>query len=133
MKLFRVVAKCGHVGRNYYVLKEFAIKAANGKDAAKIAREMPRVKHHHKDAIRSVTEITIEEYYSLLKLNSEDPYFSCTSIQEQRLYEEVVYPEEFEDVKEPETSSKIIYYGKQLLRNPKRYMRNIYMMERYAI
>ena len=134
MRMYKVVAKCGHVGRNHFVLKTFPVKAQNGKEAAKIVRNLPRVKHHHKDAIRSVEEITVSEYVALERLNREDPYFSCNNVQDQRAYEEIIYNEDdFMFERESEKSNRLVYYGKELLRNPKRFMRNIYMTERYAV
>ena len=70
MKMFKVTAKCGHVGRNHYVVKNFPVQASNGREAAKIARDLPRVKHHHKDAIINVEEITFSEYYLLIQQNN---------------------------------------------------------------
>ena len=81
-----VIAKCGHVGKNYYLPKTFAVKANNGRDAANAVRGMKRVKHHHKDAIISVTKCTQEEYMEAREANREDPYFSCKSIQDQRAF-----------------------------------------------
>ena len=83
-KIFAVEAKCGHVGRKYYIAITFPVVADNGKEAAKIVRRIPRVKHDHKDAIISVNEITIEEYEELIQLNRNDEYLQCHSIQEQR-------------------------------------------------
>ena len=34
---------------------------------------------------------------------------------------------------ESKDRKKIVYYGKEVLRNPKRFMRNVYYTERYAI
>ena len=82
-KYYRVVAKCGHVGINQYVPIAFGIIAENGKDAARIARKMPRVKHDHKDAILSVEEISKKIYEEIRKINANDPYLRCHSIQEQ--------------------------------------------------
>ncbi len=82
-KFFKVTAVCGHVGRKNGLLKDFAINTNSAEDAAKIARDLPRVKHHNKKAIRQVVEITREEYFELLDKNRKDPYFSCTSIQDQ--------------------------------------------------
>ncbi len=94
---YRVQAKCGHVGKNYYVLKNFYIRAESGKEAAKKARELPRVKHHHKDAIREVVEICFEDYLSGMQLNDSDMYFKSTSPKEQRIHncvkKEDIYPE----------------------------------------
>ncbi|MBQ7788834.1 MAG: hypothetical protein IJ398_04175 [Clostridia bacterium] len=133
MKLFKVTAKCGHVGKNYFVIKEFAIKAENGKEAARIVRDIPRVKHHRKDAILNVVEITETEYEMILLKNSLDPYFQCTSIQEQRLYGEMEIYVEYERKQiEREENIKTVYYGKTLVRNPKKFMKNILATERYA-
>ena len=82
-KYYRVLTKCGHVGRNGYVPIQFAIVAETGKEAAKIARDMPRVKHHHKDAILKVEEISKSIYKEIREINANDPYLHCHSIQEQ--------------------------------------------------
>lgn len=133
MKVYKVTAKCGHVGRNYYVIKSFPVQASDGKEAARIARNIPRVKHHHKDAIISVEEITLAEYYALIRQNNSDPYFSCQNVQDQRKYEEVIYSEHSQKKNYSEISHKTVYYGKEILRNPKKFMRNINYAERYAI
>ncbi len=100
-KYFKVQAKCGHVGRNHYILKWFYVKALTGEEAAKVVRDKPRVKHDQKDAIRNVKEITFEEYLTGLRLNSEDMYFKSTSKQEQQFYnavkQEEIYSEVFEE------------------------------------
>ena len=85
MKYFLVDMKCGHTGRNKYVIKTFAIKAADGKEAAKIARQKSRTKHHQKDAVLNVRKVSKEEYLDQLDKNKCDPYFSVHSVQEQRL------------------------------------------------
>lgn len=85
MLYYRVVAKCGHVGRNKFILKNIYVKAGNGKDAAKIVRVTPRVKHHHKDAIREVKEITYDEYHNGLKEMNEDMYFKVSNSVDQKL------------------------------------------------
>lgn len=82
-KYFKVVTKCGHVGRRFYVPVQFAVIAENGKEAAKIAREFPRVKHQHKDAILQVKEISYEEFLSIKEVNNNDMYLHCHSRQEQ--------------------------------------------------
>lgn len=100
-KYFKVQAKCGHVGRNHYILKWFYVKALTGEEAAKVVRDKPRVKHDRKDAIRNVKEITFEEYQTGLKINSKDMYFKSTSKQEQEFYnavkQEEIYPEVCEE------------------------------------
>ena len=95
---FKVLAKCGHVGKNFYIEKWFYVRADNGKDAAKVVRNKPRVKHNHKDAIRQVIQIEYDEYINGIKIMKSDMYFKAQNIQEQKLYncikEDEVYPEE---------------------------------------
>ena len=84
MKYYEVTVKFGHVGKNKYYKGNIYIKAENGKDAASKARSCPRVKHDHKDAILSVTELDYETFKKLWKHNEEISYFSCYNVQEQR-------------------------------------------------
>lgn len=84
-KFYIVEAKCGHVGRNNYIVKSFATKTTSPSEAAQKARQFGRVKHHWKDAIVSVRECTEEEYLAQVAANSSDPYFAARSIQEQRM------------------------------------------------
>lgn len=95
---FEVVAKCGHVGKRYYYRGEFYVTAENGKEAAAIVRQMPRVKHDHKYAILSVTKITAMEFRQGCIKYACEAYFNCTNQQEQALlWDEIspnVYPEE---------------------------------------
>ena len=92
-KYYKVLAKCGHVGRNRYIIKSFYVKAENGKEAAKIVRDKPRVKHHHKDAIKEVIQIKYEEYINGIKIMSDDMYFKVHNRQDQIFYN-CVKPEE---------------------------------------
>lgn len=85
-KYYIVEAKCGHVGRDNYTLKSFATKAESPKEAAAKTRGFGRVKHHWKDAIVSVHEVSEEEYLAQIEVNNNDPYFRAQSIQEQRAY-----------------------------------------------
>lgn len=134
MKAYKVTAKCGHVGRNYYVRKDFAIMAVDGKAAARITRNMGRVKHHQKDAILDVIEISPIEYHTLLLQNLQDPYLRCTCIQDQRRCEmQEIFPEYRCEDEKTEPSGKLVYSGKKLLRNPRKYMRNFYVTESYAL
>ena len=82
-KFFRVTCKCGHVGRQFFVRIDFPVNADSGKEAAEIARNMPRVKHNHKDAILNCVEIDYEEYQIIQKINNNDPYLKCKNPQEQ--------------------------------------------------
>lgn len=54
------------------------------KDAASYVRKCPRLKHHQKDAIRDVIEITLDNYESGKETMLNDPYFNSHLIQEQR-------------------------------------------------
>ena len=122
MKAYKVVAKCGHVGWGYYIDKAFAVMAATGKEAAAIVRDMPRVKHHHKDAIRSVEEISFDMFYELKEINKNDPYFQCRTIQEQRgIVLEGVTKEKHLDQKQKEQNRTKKYSGKQAVRDQKKY------------
>ena len=113
MKMFKVTAKCGHVGRNHYVVKNFPVQASNGREAAKIARDLPRVKHHHKDAIINVEEITLSEYYLLIQQNCNDPYFRCHNVQDQRCYEEVVFSEDIKSNRFLKTEKRLFTMAKK--------------------
>ena len=84
-KYYAVTTKCGHVRRKKYIEVTFAISAEDGKEAAKIGRTMPRVKHDHPMAIINVIEIAYEEYLELLENNYNDPYLKCTNKQEQNI------------------------------------------------
>lgn len=82
-RYFKVVAKCGHVGKKKYIPIAFGICAENGKEAASITRKIGRVKHHHKDAILSCCEISYEQYLTIQEINNNDPYLKCKNVQEQ--------------------------------------------------
>lgn len=85
MKYYEVSAKCGHVGKNYYIVKTFFVKAQTGRKAAELVRWQPRVKHHDKDAILNVEKITRNEYLEGILINNNDPYFKSKNIQQQRM------------------------------------------------
>ena len=82
---YEVIAKCGHVGKKHYVPVKFAVMALDGKEAAKMVRQFPRVKHDHKDAILNVNKIDYERYLDIFEINNNDPYLKCHSRQEQNL------------------------------------------------
>ncbi len=136
MGMFEVCAKCGHVGRGKYVEKIFAVYAPDAKAAAKIARNIPRVKHHHKDAIRYVEEVSYDRFMEIRWMNMADPYMNCSSIQEQRkmcegyitVKEEVRVEPRFKE----EGSGRQLYDGKKAIRNPKKYYRKYDRDERFA-
>ena len=86
---YEVIAKCGHVGKKHYVPVKFAVIAKDGKEAAKIVRQFPRVKHDHKDAILNVNKIDYERYLEIVEMNNNDPYLKCHSRQEQNLIDNI--------------------------------------------
>lgn len=124
---YAVKCKCGHVGKNNCIIITFPVVAESGKDAAKIARMIPRCKHHHKDCIREVTKIDYEEYLRIKEVNNNDLYLQCKCIQEQNQLdlsdriEEDMNSSENEHFKE-EIIHKI-YKGKTKIRNPKKFFR----------
>ena len=135
MYMYEVCAKCGHVGRNYYVDKLFVVRANTAKEAARIVRDFPRVKHHHKDAIRYVRMIDEARYWEVREMNNIDPYFLCHNIQEQRRTCEITpicesQVEAFEEVED--ISKKRFYDGKKAIKNPKKYFKNNNCEERIA-
>lgn len=73
---------CGHVGKGMYVEKCFPIIASTRKDAAKVCRTIPRVKHDNKRAILSVREVDYKEYKNQLKINEGDPYLHAKNRRE---------------------------------------------------
>ena len=107
---YEVKAKCGHVGKMYYYEGTFYEVAEDGKEAATIVRERPRVKHQHKDAILSVKKITLEEYLDGKKRKESEVYFRCENPQEQDLFwDEIgnkVFPEPRYLVEEKEREPK---------------------------
>lgn len=86
MKYFMVIAKCGHVSKNNYFKGGLFFKAENGKEAARLARECPRVKHDQKDAILEVLEIDSAAYETGIRQIRFSHYYTSENVQEQRMY-----------------------------------------------
>ena len=80
---FIVTCKCGHVSRGYYMPVDFPVHAKNAREAAAIARYIPRVKHDHKDAILNVRKVDHEDYLQQEELNHNNPYLLCKNRKEQ--------------------------------------------------
>jgi hypothetical protein len=129
-KFFIVTAKCGHVRRANYIPIDFPVASLNGKEAAAIARQLPRVKHDHKDAILFVREVSREEYDRQSFINKNDPFLRITNRREH----EVLVPlfenrieQEFDTAPyksaRREDSNKIIHFGKERIRNPRKWAR----------
>lgn len=126
--MFEVCAKCGHVGRGRYVDKVFAVFASNAREAARIARDIPRVKHHKKDAITYVVEVDEIRFQEIIEQNVNDSYFACHSIQEQRsscdlnnvVDERYKYDSYYMDDDYTE-SNRQYFSGKNKIRKPHKY------------
>lgn len=84
-KYFKVVARCGHVGMNYYLPNDFFCCAENAREAARKIRNSPRVKHDHKFAIFTVQEISEAEFFEGCRIMRGNAFFKCQNQQEQRL------------------------------------------------
>ena len=131
-KFFAVTCKCGHTGsRRFYIPITFAIRAFDGKEAANIARNIPRVKHHHKDCILSVDELNEDEYCQLLRKNDDDGYLHCSSIQDQnkldisdRLIEDPHYFLMKKAKNKKEIQKHNTYFGKTKIKKPKKFIKN---------
>ena len=61
----------------------FPVEAENGREAAKIARDIPRVKHNHIDAILDCIKTDYEGYLAQKEENKRDPYLCCKSRHQQ--------------------------------------------------
>ena len=135
-KYFQVVAKCGHVGRKNYIEVAFAVVAEDIHEATTLARYIPRVKHHRKDAISSATEITYEEYLLLRSENDLNPFLKCTSSQEQQLIIDDIAPY-IQEIVDPVYEKKSKREGAKYRRQKeKEYLASLsldigYMLEEY--
>jgi hypothetical protein len=85
MEFYKVVAKCGHVGKGKYYEGAFYVRAEDGRSAAALVRQKPRVKHDHKDAILNVAKIDYKAFKAGQAEYRENPYFKCHNTQEQRM------------------------------------------------
>ena len=130
MRYYEVTAKCGHVGRGYYIPIGFAVRAETASEAAAATRTMPRVKHDHKDVILSVREVDVFEYDDLKMVNHYDPYLQCRSRRDQMMEYDAIYNRLVEESRssvrcEKELSEKAVYDGKKRIRNVRRYAREL--------
>ena len=96
---YKVFVKMGHVGINYFYDAALYIAARSKREAAYIARNTSRVKHHHSDAVRDVIEISIDEYNAGLETIKSEPYFQCHNIQEQNAFGDAIWQNVFEEPK----------------------------------
>lgn len=73
---YLVEVMCGHVGAFAYIPVVFPILAEDGREAAKKARSIPRVKHHNKYAILNVKKVSYDEYILQQEVNNSDAYLN---------------------------------------------------------
>jgi len=71
---FEVICKCGHVGKAWYIPIAFPREAKTKKEAAGIAREIPRVKHQHLNVVLDIKKIGNKRFLELKARNSRDVY-----------------------------------------------------------
>jgi len=128
IKYYLVTAKCGHVRKSNYIPITFEVRAANGKEAAAIARRYPRVKHDHVDTIQRVEEVSIKEFLRQKEVNSKDPYLKITSRKDHNkalvLFEHRILPENKHAYTEHNSkiSMKTLYSGKEKIRHPRKWL-----------
>lgn len=128
LKKYAVECKCGHVGRGYYMSITFPVEANSKKEAARIARMIPRVKHHHKYAILKVSLISNLEYHRLRETNHQDRYLTVKSSYELKPYRHEIKARRIQEQQKPvrktETiTNKEIYKQKEKIRKPKKYFK----------
>lgn len=133
MEYYAVTAQFGHVGRGKYIPKTIPVYAENGREAAEKVRWMPRVKHHRKDAIIDVRNISEEEYLKLKEINKNDPYFKVGSKQEQEklclhIDESVVCYEEPRKVRKTDRVDTVKY---KMKKNKILYSEALFSMRNY--
>lgn len=132
-----VRAKCGHVGIDNYIIKEFAVKAFNGKEAAAKIRQVPRVKHDDPEAILSVRQVSQFEFDKKLQENNQDPYLRAKNIQEQRencQNLEILPNIPVNSSKQiVETLKKPLFSGKERIKTPKKRIQDLENEDSWSI
>lgn len=128
MRYYEVTAKCGHVGKRFYIPITFPVRAHSAAEAASVTRAFPRVKHDHKDAILSVKEVDVDEYDDQWTVNNYDPYLRCQNHQDQlreydAIYNRLVEEKCVEYDAEEDIIGKAIFSGKKRIRNVRQYAR----------
>ena len=87
---YLVETMCGHVGNRAYIPVTFPVIAENARSAAKLAREIPRVKHHNKYAILGVKKVEHNEYVKQQQSNKEDRYLNWKKCDQEEYLNEVM-------------------------------------------
>lgn len=105
-KYYIVIAKCGHVGRAFFVPVPFGVCASSGKEAAELARELPRVKHDYKDAIIGVKEVDEKTYLQRRTKNYYDLYLNIDNSSEAKIIRAYMQPRIFKTQKRLEMENE---------------------------
>ena len=130
MKCYKVDAKCGHVGRYKYIIKSFYIRANTKKEASNIVIYLPRVKHHHKDVIRSVSEISFDDYLKGKKQYENDMYFHVDNPRDQKykcvFYDDEIKKDEIIEKYKKQSHHKRYLIEMEIIRESLRRRHNIY-------
>lgn len=98
MRYFKVIAKCGHVGKSRYYAGAFFEAADNGKEAARIVRNRARVKHNQKDAILELYEISHADYTQGRRVKRNNPYFNSNNSYERCLHWDAIAGSVFSEI-----------------------------------
>ena len=117
IKYFKVIAKCGHVGKGNYVPVAFAVKAESKSEASQKVMGYHRVKKHLSDAIISCEEIDKKSYKELVRVNSENPYLQCKCNRQQFEIEDfasLICRNEYKETKRKIEPAKSMKYRKVL-------------------
>ena len=109
MKFYEVIAKCGHVGREYYYEGHFFVRAQSKQEAATVVKKAPRVKKDHEDVILDVFEVDKPTYLQGLEDFKNNPYFNCNSKWEQKRVFELI-----KDGIKPETETQLRYRERRI-------------------
>lgn len=116
-RYFKVVAKCGHVGKGNYFPVAFAVRAESRSEASQKVMSYHRVKKQLNDAIISCEEIDRESYKELKRVNDNNPYLKCKCKRHQREIEDFssgIYRNHYKEVRTKIELPKTIKYRKTM-------------------
>lgn len=117
IKYFKVIAKCGHVGKGNYVPVAFAVKAESRSAASQKVMTYHRVKKQLSDAIISCDEIDKKSYKELMSVNDNNPYLQCKCNKQQREIENfasIICRNEYRELRRKIEPAKSMKYRKTI-------------------
>jgi hypothetical protein len=126
IRWFKAECKFSHVGRGKFIIKIIAVRAISSDAASEYILHMPRIKKNIKDAIISMNEITIAEFYEITQAMSQDPYFKAPNIQIQRqcCTDLIIYEIEKSEKPQKRTNTNAqLFHRKKQIKNPHYYSR----------